>query len=237
MKLYTLKIKDSTFKVLPVTEEEEMKKGLSGKPQLGEGKGMLFHFGKPQDVTMNMGGMKHPIDMVFIDGERKVKRVVPMELGAEDITVTGVMCVLEIRKGAGKGLEDAEIMPSEELVEYMEETSSTEEESELQQPGVNIIVKITSVPEKELAIFKKGGSFKMYEEDVRAREGAMQVLDDDGRILMNIDGGERIFSIEDTDNIIDLSKKIDDGEAEEEALGKLMEKIINRQDTQEAEYV
>ena len=77
----------------------------------------------------------------------------------------------------------------------------------------------------------------MYEEDVAARQGSMQVLDDGGRILMNIDGGERIFSIKDTDNIVSLSKKIDAGEADEEELGKLMEEIIHRQDTQEPEYV
>jgi uncharacterized membrane protein (UPF0127 family) len=244
MKLYTLKIKDTTFKVLPVTDEEEMKKGLSGKPKLGKGKGMLFHFGEPREITMNMGGMKHPIDMIFIDGDRKVKSVKTMEIDAEDVTVDGVMCVLEVNKGAGIGLEDTELVPSEELVEYMmgemgddKKEPESEEEPKADAGGFNIVVKITSMPSQGKVIFKKGGSFKMYEEDVKANGKSMQVLDDGGRILMNIDGGERIFSIEDTDNIISLSKKIDKGEADEEELGKLMETIIQRQDTQEPEYV
>jgi hypothetical protein len=54
---------------------------------------------------------------------------------------------------------------------------------------------------------------------------------------MNIVGGERIFSIEHTEEIIAMAKRIDRGDAKEEDLGKLMKKIINIQDTQEPQYV
>jgi hypothetical protein len=46
----------------------------------------------------------------------------------------------------------------------------------------------------------------------------MQVLDDTGKVLMNIVGGERIFSIEHTEKLVALSKKVDRGEANEEEL-------------------
>lgn len=249
MKLFTVKIKDKEFRVLPVIDSEEMKKGLSGKPKLSTGKGMLFHFGEPQEITMNMVGMRYPLDMLFIDGERKVKSVKTMKIGLNEVTVEGVMCVLEVNKGEGKDLEGEELIPSEELVSFMmssmedqskdkeQEKEDTHTEKEDPQGGFNIIVKITSMPPSGKELFKKGGSFKIYEEDVKARQGAMQVLDDGGRILMNIDGGERIFSIEDTDNIVSLSKKIDSGEASEDELGKLMEEIVIRQNTQKPEYV
>ena len=54
---------------------------------------------------------------------------------------------------------------------------------------------------------------------------------------MNIVGGERIFSIEHTEQLVSLSKKVDRGEANEEELGTLMKAIIHKQNTQEPEYV
>jgi hypothetical protein len=65
----------------------------------------------------------------------------------------------------------------------------------------------------------------------------MQVLDDTGKILMNIVGGRRIFSIEHTERIGSSIKKVDRGEAEEEELGELMKQIIHKQNTQKPEYV
>jgi hypothetical protein len=48
---------------------------------------------------------------------------------------------------------------------------------------VNIIVRVSTVPEN--AAFKSGGSFKIYEDQVKSDANAMQVLDD-GKVLMNI---------------------------------------------------
>jgi hypothetical protein len=49
---------------------------------------------------------------------------------------------------------------------------------------VNIIVRVSTVPEN--AAFKSGGSFKIYEDQVKSDANAMQVLDDTGKVLMNI---------------------------------------------------
>lgn len=62
----------------------------------------------------------------------------------------------------------------------------------------------------------------------------MQVLDDTGKVLMNIRGGERIFSIPHTEQLI---TKVERGDAAPEQLGELMSKIIHIQNTQEPEYV
>lgn len=248
MKVYSIKIKDKEFRVAAITDTEEMKKGLSGKPKLAEGKGLLFHFGEPQEITMNMVGMLYPLDMIFINGDRKVVSVESMKPGLNETTVKDVMCVLEVNKGEGAGLEGSELIPSEELVDAMmammgkeeEEEIKEEQKAEEQEPeygGFNIVVSITNMPAGGKKLFREGGSFKIYEDSVKAKEGTMQVLDDGGRILMNIKGGERIFSIKDTDQIIALSKKIDDGKADPEELGRLMDTILHRQNTQKPEYV
>ena len=101
----------------------------------------------------------------------------------------------------------------------------------------NIIVRVSKIPESQKEKFKVGGTFKIWEEGVKAAKNAMQVLDDTGKVLMNIVGGERIFSIKHTESLIALAKKVDRGEADEEELGKLMAKIITIQNTQEPEYV
>jgi hypothetical protein len=50
---------------------------------------------------------------------------------------------------------------------------------------VNIIVRVSTVPENAKP-FKSGGSFKIYEDQVKSDANAMQVLDDTGKVLMNI---------------------------------------------------
>lgn len=65
----------------------------------------------------------------------------------------------------------------------------------------------------------------------------MQVLDDAGVVLMNIAGGERIFSREHTKKLISLAQRVELGKATEEDLGRLMKGIIDIQDNQSSEYV
>jgi hypothetical protein len=65
--------------------------------------------------------------------------------------------------------------------------AETEEEEEAEEgiakhdtPSVNIIVRVSTVPEN--AAFKSGGSFKIYEDQVKSDANAMQVLDDTGKV-------------------------------------------------------
>jgi len=251
MKLYSLKIKDAVFKVALVDTEESMKQGLSGSPKLAEGKGVLFNFKESQTVTMNMGGMHYPLDMVFIGKDRKVIAIRSMRVGDVDTTCKECVYVLEINKGEGKGLEGEKVQFTKELAESLgftigekgaavEEPIKQEEareEKDEDGSSVNIIITIDAAKEKVSAAFKQGGAFKIYEEDVRADPRAMQVLDDTGKILINIKGGERIFSITHTEELIELARKVDIGEADEEELGKLMAEIIDIQNKQDPEYV
>jgi hypothetical protein len=67
------------------------------------------------------------------------------------------------------------------------------------------IVRVSTVPENAKQLFKSGGSFKIYEDQVKSDANAMQVLDDTGKVLMNI-VMESVFSIEHTEKLVALSK-------------------------------
>lgn len=263
MSLYTLKIKETGFKVAVISETKRMKEGLSGKPSLGKNKGMLFDFKKEQVVTMNMKGMNYPLDMVFINSSNEVIAVRTLSPGNFQTTVKGVRFVLEINKDEGSGMIGEKVIFQDELAEVVgiknekeddslkdskdedededEEEENADDEDDKKEvtskSNLNIIVRISAVPENSEQLFKKGGSFKIYEEEVKSKSNAMQVLDDTGKVLMNIVGGERIFSIEHTEKLVSLSKKVERGEASEEELGQLMKEIIHKQNTQKPEYV
>ena len=101
MSLYSLKIKDTEFKVAVVSDEQKMREGLSGKPALGKNKGLLFDFGKEQSVTMNMQGMKYPLDMIFISKTMEVIAVRTLLPGNFQTTVKNARFVLEVNKDEG----------------------------------------------------------------------------------------------------------------------------------------
>jgi uncharacterized protein len=51
---------------------EQIIKGLVIKDQLKENEGMLFVYQLPAKYTFSMGGMKFPIDIIWLDNARKV---------------------------------------------------------------------------------------------------------------------------------------------------------------------
>lgn len=224
MSLSIIKIKDTEFKVYTITDPTTMKEGLSGKPSIGKHKGLLFDFIKEQEVTMNMHGMKYALDMIFINDSLDVIAVRTLPPGSFQTVVKGARYVLEVNEGEGSGM-------------LGEKVNMNMSSTEIPKPNLNIIVKISTAPDNSEQLFRLGGAFKFIEKDVVADKKAMQVLDDKGVVLMNIVGGERIFSIEHTEQLIALAKKIDRGECSEDELGMLMEKIIHKQDTQAPEYV
>lgn len=233
MGLFSIKIKDKIFKVKVVSDEAEMKKGLSGTADLPEGRGMLFNFKEPQQVTMNMGKMNYPIDMIFIGGENKVVDVRDMRPGDVDTTCDGCKYVLEVNKGEGADLDGEKVKFTRGLAKALK-LSVKEKEDSINQ---NIIVRGAHIDQNLGGLLKKGGTFKIYEDEVKAKEGSMQVLDHTGKVQMNIEGGERIFSINHTEQLVQMAKKVELGQATEDDLGKLMAEIIKIQNEQEPEYV
>ena len=163
--------------VLGVTEDaQESVKGLSNTKKLKNGAGMLFTT-SPGSV-FNTTNMNYPIDMLFLDKDFNVLNRLTAEPGLDNIDVGEAMYVLETNPG--------EI--SEKKISIEQDNS---EEKDSKPNEENIIV--TRVSESQA--FKNGGRiYKPVESDIPVKEGMMQVLDDGGKVLMNIVGGERIFS-------------------------------------------
>jgi len=73
-----------------VTEEEKAR-GLSGRPDLGPGAGMLFAYPAPGLRSMWMLGMRFPLDFLWIRDGRIVdlfERIPPPRPGEPPLTVT-----------------------------------------------------------------------------------------------------------------------------------------------------
>lgn len=68
----TVKIKDKTIKVEVVKTSVDTQIGLSKKRSLGDDRGMLFIFSKPDYYSFWMRNMQFPIDMIFIRGDKIV---------------------------------------------------------------------------------------------------------------------------------------------------------------------
>lgn len=226
-------IGDITFTVQVVTSQEDMKKGLSFTDSLPKGEGMLFDFGKSGDITMNMFDMKYPLDMIFIGDNDEVIKVVSMESGKATVTVKNVRYVVEVNKGEASG----EITKEDSIKEGLEDNDDKDNEEGDNEEETNMIVNVNNISGNIKSKFKEGGSFKLYEEEVKALPGNMHVLDDTGKVLMNIKGGERIFSIDHTEQLIATAKKVKAGELPPEELGKIMKKFITIQNSQKPEYV
>ena len=72
--------------------------------------------------------------------------------------------------------------------------------------------------------------------DVPILQGHMQVLDDDGNVIYNIKGKERIFSIVDTKDIVNKVLAAEEG-GNVKDLGLLIVSILNKHDNQKPQFV
>jgi uncharacterized membrane protein (UPF0127 family) len=63
------------FAVELAATDEERSKGLMYRRELPEGRGMLFDFGRDQEVSMWMQNTYIPLDMIFITSNGRVHRI------------------------------------------------------------------------------------------------------------------------------------------------------------------
>lgn len=78
--LVTMKVKDrsdaaKTFQLRKATTPAEQEKGLSGTTNLAHQTGMIFIFQRPTNLCFWMKEMNYPIDMVWVDSDKKVVAV------------------------------------------------------------------------------------------------------------------------------------------------------------------
>ena len=113
MQTAKINIKDKNFSAVVVDTEESRQIGLSNTDHLPSGKGMLFVFDGPQDVTMNMVSMAFPLDMIFIDADDTVIAVRQLSPGRYDTSVDNVAYVLEVNAGEGSNLVGEKVIIEE----------------------------------------------------------------------------------------------------------------------------
>lgn len=86
---------------------------------------------------------------------------------------------------------------------------------------------------------QSGGKINFVPGEEEPVEGDLHVLNDKGQVQQNVKGSERVFSRKDTRNLLSKAQKANETEKDTDyiSLGRVFVKIINKQDTQEQEYV
>lgn len=217
MELYPINIKGQEFKVAIADSDSTRSKGLGGLKRLGKNKGMLFIFPTAERMYMVMTDMNFDLDFVFLDKEWNIVDTGFLSKGDETGLAPSVPChmVLELPAGSVNRLKlysGESIKPTKEINTHFE--------------GVKK--------------FKSGGRFemigdKLYKikiDDVEADPNMLQILNDKGEVVANIDSGSRIFSREHTAEMIKKYKKGD-----KLALAEYMIEVLDIQDNQEQDYV
>jgi uncharacterized membrane protein (UPF0127 family) len=95
------------FSVEVVANDADRAKGLMFRKELPEGTGMLFDFQRDQDIAMWMKNTYIPLDMIFIAGDGRIRRIAEnTEPMSERIIPSGgpVRGVLEVIGGTARKL-------------------------------------------------------------------------------------------------------------------------------------
>ena len=115
-----VRIRDSVFPVEMAIESADRRQGLSDRPSLDQGTGMLFIFEEEQSLSFWMRNMQFPLDMIWIDAQCRlvdISRDVPVpppDTGDSDLLryrpKNAAQFVLEINAGetaeAGINVDD-----------------------------------------------------------------------------------------------------------------------------------
>jgi hypothetical protein len=178
---------------------------------------MLFMFDRPVKMEMVMKDMNFPLDFIFIDENWEVRQINSAEKNSKDkiSPIAPIHMVLEVNKGVAKKLGIT--------------TNMTLEASDMLKTQFNGCKK-----------YKSGGKFEMIGDtvykvkvdDVPAHKGKMQLLDEGGTVVANVENGARIFSRKHTEELINLFKQKDI-----KKLGDTLVQIIAIQETQKPDYV
>ena len=98
----TIHIGDKEYNVKEAHTEEEKRKGLQDVTELPKNGGMLFFFDEPQEVSMWMQNTLIPLDIIFINEDDEVIKVVQGVPNDETpIVVQDTLYVLEVNVNSG----------------------------------------------------------------------------------------------------------------------------------------
>ena len=217
MDLYKIDINKETYKVAVADNQSLREKGLSGLQKLGDKKGMLFIFPDKMDITMVMKDMKFGLDFVFLNDDWSVSQIGQLSsdpsgyIESDKPSYMVIELPLGTIKKEGISVGDT-VKPSSELKTQF----------------------------KGVKQFKHGGKFEMIgdkvyevkEDDIKIDPSKLQILNDKGEVVSNINSGSRVFSRKHTKEMIEKHKK---GNKIDLANSYLA--IIDIQDNQGQEYV
>ncbi len=216
--LYSIKLDNETIvKVAIADTDKSLKAGLADTPSLGKDKGMLFMFPKPYKINMIMRDMNYPLDFIFLNEKFEITQLGSLEKDSEEGITSNydVPMVLEVNQGF---IKDNTLSVGLAL-----------------NPEIKLLDHFSGVKK-----YKKGGSFEkigdvvyaVKETDIKADPNKMQILDEGGKVVANIDDGARIYSREHTKELYKLLRKGNSAD-----LAKFVIKVVDIQDNQEPEYV
>lgn len=98
----TIHIGNKEYNVKEAHTEEEKRKGLQEITELPKNEGMLFFFDEPQEVSMWMQNTLIPVDIIFINEDDEVIKVVQGVPNNETpIVVQDTLYVLEVNVNSG----------------------------------------------------------------------------------------------------------------------------------------
>lgn len=218
MKKGTIEIEGTEYEVLIADTEELRETGLQGVTSLPTNEGMLFVFDSPEKVSFWMKDTYIPLDIIYISQDGEVLQVFPNCAPMDDTLLEAdtdeVKYVLELNPESGVNVGDDVYLG--DLWDDEEDDSGVEDEEE---------------DNKELGEqFAEGGELQ---------KPKMVVLDHKGGSQMELKGGERIFSRQNTRTLVRLSKRAYKSKEDKDykALGRKVFKYLQVQDTKDDEYV
>ena len=107
------------FEVELAATAEQRRQGLMFRDSLEDDRGMLFDFGRTAPVTMWMRNTYIPLDMLFIDADGQIHRIVENTQPLSDAVIGSggsVRAVLELRGGVSAELG---IQPGDRVIHPM----------------------------------------------------------------------------------------------------------------------
>lgn len=125
-----IKINNKPYQVKEAYTDEEKSKGLSNLKELPKDEGMLFYFDPPEDVSFWMKDTLIPLDIIFINENYEVTKVVEGKPNDETpILEKDVAYVLEVNKDSGiKVGDELDLGESAPVMKVLNQDGSTQME-------------------------------------------------------------------------------------------------------------